>query len=465
MADPTKEAIKRKLAPFPATKPINLQGWGVGDPSVPIEQQAQDAVQLEYGQKQRALEEAQLQATQNYNRLADEERTYGQEVDPRLENIYSALGTSLQGNQQANQQTYGNAIDQIRAWYDQARSANQELNTDIMGDITGMAERLGIQAGVPAGTQQLTEDFAFNQQQLNEAQAGRSSSLAELAAQIEALDRNRVGAASREGGQQRAMLQNEIAQTLGDLGMAHYQEMGGLRSQLAGLSQDRGAAERDALSQLEQRQFENLQTGRGNALQEFLARSGLGLQQAEFGQANYEADRNFDLALQELGLSREELGLRRELGQGELALGHREASIRSQELAREHERWSREFAEATSPEAKERARAELERIKAETTALERENSGIGGNTEYGFGDLGLDQYVKTNNVDPKLVGITRYAINNARENAADPTSEDEVADYSYALDDFERRFATGMSPERAQQVRNMLAVYYLGGGG
>jgi len=454
-------------------QPGSLKAWGA--PTLdPTQQQreAADAVQLEYGQAQRGNEEAQRQAIAQYNRLVDEERTYGREVDPRLENIYGALQNSLGQNLVANRETYGNAIDQIRAWYDQAHGANTQLNSEAIAKITGDAERLGIEAGLPEGTRRMTEDFLFNQSQNRNAQAGRSANLAELAAKIEALDRNRVGAAGREGAQQRASLANEIAQTIGDLGIAHYNELSELRTEQAGRMADRGAAERQALAGVKQRDFENLQTARGNSLQEFLARAGLGLQQSEFRQANYEADRNYNLA-------RDELGLSRELGLGELQLGNRQLDAAEQErrandairwaelehdrrrLATEQSQWEREFAEATSPEAKARAKAELDRIKAETAALNKEQVG---EKAYPPGELGFEAYAKDNGVTSQYKQLARSIMEKAREKG-DPNWAFEIIDYGNRNPQgVKKDYGFNWNPENTQILRNLITIYYTGYG-
>lgn len=452
-------------------QPGSLDAWGAPKMDPALQQrQAQDAVQLEYGQKQRGLEQAGLDSISQYNRLVDEEKSYGREVDPRLANIYGALQTSLGENQAANQETYGDAISQIRGWYDQAYGANNQLNQDAMSRITGDAARLGIEAGVPDGTARLTEDFLFNQGQNRNAQAGRSANMAELAAKIEALDRNRVGAAGREGGQQRAMLANEIAQTVGDLGMNHFNEMRGLRAEQAGMSADRGAAERDALREFEQRDFQNLQTARGNSLQEFLARAGLGLQQSEFRQGNYEANRNFGLAQEELGLSRDELNLNRELGLGDLEVrktqtaaeieqARRDDSIKWAQLRQEQSQWEREFAEATSPEAKARANAELERIRAETAALGQQA------VNYPAGELGFQQYVKDNKIRPQDEENARKIIDYARRKGDPNFAYDMLTAGTKDPSNFMDRYGFAWNPAHTDTLRTLVSLYYTGTGG
>lgn len=452
-------------------QPGSLKAWAapVIDPAKQA-QQARDAVQLEYGQKQRGLENAGLDAIAQYNRLVDEEQEYAREADPRIANIYSALQTSLGQNQAENQETYGDAVSQIRGWYDQAYGANNQLNQEAMSRITGDAERLGIQAGIPGGTQRMTEDFLYNQGQNRNAQAGRSANMAELAAKIEALDRNRVGAAGREGGQQRAILANEIAQTIGDLGMNHYNEMRTLRSEQAGMSADRGAAERDALREFEQRDFQNTQTARGNSLQEFLARAGLGLQQSEFRQGNYEADRNFGLAKEELGLSRDELALNRELGLGdldvrrtqtaaEIAQAQRDDSLKWAQLRQDQVQWEREMAEATSPEARARAAAELARIKAETNAL-----GVQA-VSYPAGEIGFQQFAKDNQMPTEQVQAARRVIDYAQKKG-DPNFAFAMLSAGYNhMPNFQERYGFRWRPEDTQALRNLVSVYYAGTGG
>lgn len=467
---PSAEEINKTLQQFAPNTGLNVKKWGYDYNKQPnLQQQAQDLVQLEYGQASRGNTEAQRQAIAQYNRLVDEERTYGREVDPRLENIYGALQTSLGENQAANQETYGDAISQIRDWYDQSYGANNQLNQEAMARITGDAERLGIEAGIPDGTKRLTEDFLYNQGQNRNAQAGRSANLAELAAKIEALDRNRVGAAGREGAQQRAMLANEIAQTIGDLGLNNYNELSELRAEEAGRQTDRGAAERSALQQLQQQQFGNLQTARGNALEEFLARAGLGLQQSEFYQANYEANRNYDLA-------RDELGLQRELGLGELDLGREQLSAEQQQAQRDdaikwaqldqdRRMWEAEFANANSPEAKARARAELDRIRAETDALNREQSEP---VVYEPGEMGFMKYARDNKVTPQQINTARQIMA-----IAERKSPEDFPNFARRLIDLgerdpataKKRYGINWNPENSQILRSLISVYYAGTGG
>lgn len=452
-----------KVKAWDPSRKLWLNSWGAPNlnDDQNYEQRAQDAAQVEYGGKQRALEEAQRQATAQYNRLVDEERTYGQEVDPRVENIYDALQRSLGTNLVENKATYGNAIDQIRDWYDQAHGANQQLNTEAMDRITSDAERLGLEEALPAGTQRMTEDFLYNQTANRNAQAGRSANMLELAAKIEALDRNRVGAAGREGGQQRAMLANEIAQTIGDLGLDHYNELSQLRGEIGGLMGDRAAYERNAMDQYKQQDFENLQTSRGNALQEFLSRAGLGLQQAEFNRGNWEADRNFDLALQELGLSREQLGLERERTSAEIEQQKSNDAIRWAELEFERSKWQKEFDEATSPEARARAKAELDRILAETNALRGETTAA----KYPAGEFGYNQYIKDNNIREIDRKNSRKIIELARTRT-DPNFAFKLLDLatrdpSRVVDEYN----IPINPSAVPTLRNLVTVYFTGLGG
>lgn len=465
---------------LPTVAPVDVNTWDRQYSSTP-EQEARDKVALEYNQRIRALQQAAGGAQRQYEQAADTERNYGEQVDPRLANIYSALGTSLQGNAQQNQQTYGSAIDRIRGFYDQAGQSNAGLNQDILARITADAERLGTGSAVPSATQGLTEDFQRAQMQNNNANAGRSSAIAQLAGGIGVADNNRVGAAAQEGAQQRATLQNQIAATLGNLSRANFDEQGNYRSEQSGLEQDRATAERGELTRIGQERFENSTQARQNALDEFLARSGLNLQEAghrantyrdnrdftyqqdqnrranlrddsrwnqEFTRGNYEADRNYDLA-------RDQFGLDTESTRGQLEIQRQELGMRQSQL-------QAELAQANSPEQRRLVQLELDKLQAEVNAL----NGVNGSAvkEYPAGSVGMSEFMRDNNLSPEYNSAARTIIEGARQSAmaANPTgyTPDAVDQLNIAL---EALANTGPIPGvNRQLLRQMLEIHYNG---
>jgi hypothetical protein len=242
------------------------------------QQQAQDTVSLQYDSQQRAVEEAARQAATENQYQRNVEQSYGKIIDPRLENIYGALGNTLTQGRAETQGNYQSAIDKIRSYYDEALGAGQRVNTDLLNRLTQSAGQLGLGAAIPEATAGLSSDYQFNQGQLTAGKAGRSANLGTLAAQIFGLDTGRIGAAAQEGAQARAGAQSEVLATLGELLRAGQKEQSGYRSQLSGLKSDRAIDLRKTIGDItSQRSKEGIE-GRKSAIEEFLARSGLAQQ-------------------------------------------------------------------------------------------------------------------------------------------------------------------------------------------
>lgn len=477
---PTPSALDRRHGALDPTPEVDVNQWLPKYTGTP-QQEARDNVDLEYNQRLRALRQAAEAAQRNQNYAMDTEVTYGREVDPRLAEIYSALGNSLQQNAQQNQGTYNSAIDRIRGFYDEAGQSNQTLNQDLLTRITEQAQRLGVEQGLPAGTQDLNNDYQFQQMQNTNAKAGRSANLAQLAAGIGVLDNNRVGAAAQEGAQQRATLQNEMMRVLGELGIAGFEEQGAYRNQMSGLEQDRATANRDELARITQQRFENDSTGRRNALDEFLARSGLNLQEAgyrndvwrddrdfnynrsqdaynrrddtqrwnqEFNRGNFESDRNFGLARDQFGLERSSTAFQQQLQRDEL-------NIRRQQLQYEME-------QANSPEQRRLIQQEIARNDAELAILQ----GTAGTSsaEYPKGDAGYYEFIKNNSLPPIYNSRAREIIEMARKEAmtANPTGSTPDASSQYDLAMSILAQGGEIQGLNRQTLRQLLDVYYNG---
>lgn len=301
-----------------------LQNGNTVDPFAPVDsapympqygqtaqQQANDTVNLQYNSQQRALEDAARQASQENQYQRSIEQGYGREVDPRLANVYSALGNTLTQDRAATQENYSGAIDKIRGYYDEASAANQGVNTDLLKRITDSAQELGLGAAVPSATQQLGSDYQFNEGQLASGKAGRSANLATLAAQIFGLDTGRISSAAAEGAQVRSSAQTEVLKTLGDLLRQNQKEQGSYRSQISGLLGDKAIDLRKTLGDITTQRSQDSINAHKSALEEFLGRSGLQQSQqtsqaglAQFLSSQAEQKREFDAQIAQANADR-----------------------------------------------------------------------------------------------------------------------------------------------------------------
>lgn len=367
-----------------------------------IQGTAQDNVDLEYNGRMRSLQLAADQAQRGNDQAINVQRNYGAQVDPRLQNIYQALQNSLGGIRDQNQQGYQSAIDKIRGYYDQAGQANQGMNQDVIARITADAQRNGVEAALPGGLGKMNDTFNFDQMQNNNAKAGRSANLAQLAAQIGGLDNQNIGSAAREGAQQRATLQNEVASTLGQLGVSGFNEQGKYRDQIQGLGQDKATALRQAIEQLTRERSGEGITARKDALQEFLAQSGNNRDQAgamsqifnqdrtfdrntyednrDFGQGALQADRNYGLAKSQFGLSQEQFG-------NQVTQQNYDNSIQAQQLDLQRQALEQKAGTSGLNPLEE---AQLAKIQAETAKITAGTSGVDG--KYPPGTIGLNKW-------------------------------------------------------------------------
>lgn len=246
------------------------------------QEEAQSRADLEYGSQIRAQQEAAQQAAASNQRSQTIEQNYGREIDPRLAEIYKALGQSMTDRRGETQQSYNQAVGNIQGYYNQAQQQNQSTNTDMLNRIAQMSQNLGVGAAVPDAIQKLMGNYQFEQQALSKAGAGRASNLQQLATQIFGLDTQRIGAAAQEGAQARATAQNQVLKTLSDLVFQNEQEQSGFRRQIAGLEGDKGKALAQLLAEITDQRSQDSISARNNALQEMIQRSGIAQQNRQF---------------------------------------------------------------------------------------------------------------------------------------------------------------------------------------
>lgn len=239
------------------------------------QQTAQDTVDLQYGAQIRAQQQAAQAAAQASALQSQQEQQYGQLIDPRLENIYGALGSSLTKDREATAGNYSSAIDKIRGYYDQASTANQGVNSSLLQSISDSAQKLGLGAAVPASQEGLNRDYQQAQLANNGAEAGQSANLATLASTIYGLDTGRVSSAAQEGAQQRASAQQEVLKTLSDLANSNQTEQAKYADAIAGFQSDKAIDLRSEIAKLTDARSQDSIKARTDALQEMLQRAGL----------------------------------------------------------------------------------------------------------------------------------------------------------------------------------------------
>lgn len=257
------------------------------------EEEARARGELQYAPQIRALQQSAREAALENERARQIEQRYGAEIDPRLANVYSALGNSLTGLRGETSQNYQSAVDQIRGFYNEASKSGQEVNTDILNRLAQSAQQLGVGAAVPDATQRLMEDYQFQQGQLAGSKAGRSSNLASLASEIFGLDTQRIGSAAREGAQVRGQAQNEVLRALSELLFAGQQEQRQFREGIAGLRTDQANTVAQMLHDIQQSRSQEEVEARTRALQEFVERAQLANQNRQMEEQRRIADREF----------------------------------------------------------------------------------------------------------------------------------------------------------------------------
>lgn len=265
------------------------------------QQEAQRQGSLQYDSQIDALNRQRQQTLADTADQVGVQQRYGQLVDPRLANVYSALGNSLTGDRQATQQNYSSAIDKIRSFYDQANQSNQQLNTDLLGRITSQAQGLGLEAALPGATQGLNRDYGFAQGQANNAKASDSANLASLAANIYGLDTARVSSSAQEGAQLRGSVQQDIVNAIADLQKTGQKQAADILAQVTGVTRDKATAIAQLVDQITNQRSTDAITARKDALAEFLQRQQLASSQrqeqeglAQFLSSQAEQKRQFD---------------------------------------------------------------------------------------------------------------------------------------------------------------------------
>lgn len=104
----------------------------------------------------------------------------------------------------------------------------------------------------------------------------------------------------QEGASRRAGLQEQVLGALAELQSTAAQGRKGFLDELTGIESDRGKATRTTITELVEQANERERVARLDRLQEEMQRANLQLERDQFGLAKSQADRNYQLELQQM---------------------------------------------------------------------------------------------------------------------------------------------------------------------
>lgn len=266
---------------------------------------ARDLIALEFGPQEQALGRERSQAQRDYEQMLRDlneqmamgmagEQRYGQLADARLQEIYNALQSELQGNVEATRGIYERGQQGVADAYGQSIQGLTAAGTDVQNQLQQQAEALGQGAVTGSPLQDLEVQLQQALAGEQSAQAAGSANLTTLGTQMEAIGQQGVGAAHREEAAERSNIQNEVMGAISQLQIERGQgarklseslqnQLLDIGERLSGLAQQKGPALREAVRQVYEARTERERQARLDALAEHIQLATLDIQQGEFG--------------------------------------------------------------------------------------------------------------------------------------------------------------------------------------
>lgn len=234
----------------------SLLGAAPTPPSVDINKEAQNQIDLQYGGQEDAIKNALQSIASQTTNQQNQQTQYGQTADASLANIFAALQSQLGQGQQASQQLYGDTGTAVGNSYDTAQQGLQGLNSDVLAKIQQSLGGLGIQQAASVPVSRIEEGY---QQQQGANIANKATALAGLdtsAANQNATMQNFADSAARQGATTRSDLATSVQQALANIGLAGSQAQNQQISSLATLEKQKPLDLANLVTQLTQTQYQ-----------------------------------------------------------------------------------------------------------------------------------------------------------------------------------------------------------------
>lgn len=276
---------------------------------------------------------------------------FGQKGTERLQDVNEWLDQVLQRQAGVTGDIYDKASSNIQSGYAGALSANQKASDQVLGGLQGSAEQLGLGAALDTPTSRLKGEILAAQANVESEAAAANENIQTLGASEAARSQDVVGTAARQGAQDIADLNTQVAGGIAGVTRQARQQEGENLQQRVDLYGQQGLASRNIFNEL---RYETLDRQRQKWMDKLYA----------------DVQRNtMKLQNSQLQLERQAQGFNQKIAKGQLNLQRNELSFNKklalQQLRNEQAALQAEISIANSPLERERKRLELKRVQAD----------------------------------------------------------------------------------------------------
>lgn len=371
----------------------------------PEQQRAANLVDMQIKPQENALERALKQMDIYQQRDQQAQQQFSQYGDNKLAEISQLLQEQLQGGVQKMGGIFDNAQQQVSGAYQGAAQANQQGLQQVQSQLTGDAERLGLQEALTDPLAELAQQVTQANTGLNAQGAGATGNLAALGGSMQGVAQQGVMDAAREGAQGRTNLVHQVQQALADIGLQYGEQRGDMQGQLADLGQQRGPMLQEMYTQLTKA---NSEEERQKILDDFAMK----IQQGTLDLQKGELDFNKDRWKQEFGLEQDKFDFAKSQNEFDRTLAMQDRALALQKHELEVQMLQRQLQGATPEEQAlimldiQKRQAEIAKINAETNKIS-----TGAGTPVGSGQTGVTNYIQRAGLPPTVSQAVMAYIN------------------------------------------------------
>ncbi len=287
------------------------------------EQEAKDTLEQEYGPKIAALLRARGTVQGEHTALTGATQQYGGNFDSKLVEIYDKLRAQLQEGYAKTGASYTQAEGAVQGAHQAAGAAIQGAGNAVKGEAQGVAERLGIQAGMGGVQDPITKFLSLSGTQNAQNQASSLSNLAANKAGALEHSQGGINAAAGEGASARAGLVKQVAGQLGSLNLQKLKTEGEIQGQLTDLEAQRASALRTMVQKIKEAREESEREAIKEEFARQIQQNTMDIQLAKLGLARDKEAFDQGMALQNFGLKAQDTAFDNSVAMERLGLTQR----------------------------------------------------------------------------------------------------------------------------------------------
>lgn len=335
---------------------VNRSG-PTGDPDF---NRARNIVDIEYDPQRNQLQRNIDQMLRQRNQEINTQQEYGVRGDQALQSLYGQLYGNLEQGIDRTQNLYNAGVEQVGGFYDRANSDLQSATGKVQQSTNHEAARLGIEAGTPAVNQKYNDTLLQGMSRNLSSRAGAQGNVAARGVDMTALAVGGLGAAQREGTNERSTLLNNVQRAIADTNLQAGEGIYDAFGSLADIEGVRGKALAKAYQDVFEARNDRERQNRLDNLAEEIQRNTMNLQNQEFqmgvqnqnfNQSQTSTNSAFERQLAQAANSRAEQELQLARRQAEFEMQQARTAAQQQAAAQRIQQIDSQIARSRSPRA------------------------------------------------------------------------------------------------------------------